>query len=127
MRRTAVLLLLLLSIAVSSTPQTANSYILPGYLYKVSFIQAAPGKLLELIDLQKARNARTDTGDEPALWMRHSQGDRWDLMLILPMGAFSQYYSRQRVEKRMLVESKDTTVQKFSDDIAWQEDLFAYG
>src|SRR5262249_11687720 len=46
------------------------------YLYKVSLVQAAPGKLVELIDLYKARAAAMkETGDEAPLWMRHSQGD----------------------------------------------------
>ena len=88
----------------------------PPYLYKVSFIQAAPGKLLELIDLQKARNVRNDSGDEYSFWMRHSQGDRWDLMIVYPMGSYAEYYKPERIAKRAAAESKNG--QKFRDDIA---------
>jgi hypothetical protein len=94
-------------------------------MYKVSFIQAAPGKLLELIDLQKARDARNDSGDRAPFMMRHSQGDRWDLMLVFPMGEYSDYYTVKRIEKRLSALNKDAA--KFDADIAWREDLFVYG
>src|SRR6476646_12092072 len=56
------------------------------YLYKVTLVQAAPGRLLDLIDLYKARAAEfKQAGDEAPLWMRHSQGDHWDLMVIFPV------------------------------------------
>ncbi len=47
------------------------------YLYKATLLQAAPGRLLELIDFCKEK-AELDqkAGDQPALWMRHSQGDK---------------------------------------------------
>src|SRR5689334_13155162 len=82
----------------------------PSYLYKTKLLQAAPGKLLDLIELQKAllteyRNA----GDEQPLMMRHSQGDRWDLLLMVPMKSYADYYSPERVSKRNQIfkESQD--------------------
>ena len=73
----------------------------PAYLYRASLVQAAPGKLLELIDLYKTlRAAASENGDEPPLWMRHSQGDRWDLLLLFPMGSHAAYYSPERIAKR---------------------------
>ncbi|HLJ90844.1 MAG TPA: hypothetical protein VKZ53_28830 [Candidatus Angelobacter sp.] len=99
------------------------------YLYKVTLVQAAPGKLTELIDLYKARSAAFQkAGDEAPFWMRHSQGDHWDLMLLFPIGSYSDYYRPDRVQKRSQAEdSMATTLEKIRDDIAWQEDLFAAG
>src|SRR5271169_3103722 len=58
----------------------------PNYLYRTELIQAAPGKLVEVIDLYKKKAVLDQqAGDEPALSMRHSQGDRWDLLRLIPM------------------------------------------
>jgi hypothetical protein len=98
------------------------------YLYKVTLVQAAPGKLLELIDLYKtqaATLASKPVGDEAPLWMRHSQGDHWDLMILSPMGSYSDYYQRERAVQRAQLAAG--LADKFKADIAWQEDLFAYG
>ena len=65
-------LILAVSGAVSSAvppahPAAAASA--PAYLYKTTFVRAAPGKPLELIDLLKARMAFHDAaGDELALF-----------------------------------------------------------
>ena len=97
----------------------------PTYLYDVRLVQAAPGKLLELIDLYKARMpAYQASGDEPPFWMRHSQGDRWDLMLLFPMFSYAEYYQRDRIERR---KKADSGSERIDQCIAWQEDVFAYG
>lgn len=99
------------------------------YLYKVSLVQAAPDKLLELIDLYKARSAAyVAAGEETPLWMRHSQGDHWDLMILLPMGSYRDYYQSERIARRKKAEdSLAGSLDKLKADVAWQEDLFAYG
>lgn len=99
------------------------------YLYKVSLVQAAPGKLLELIELYKARAAMYQAaGDEAPLWMRHSQGDHWDLMILSPMASYTDYYQPERVTRRKKAEgSAAANLEKLKAEIAWQEDLFAYG
>jgi hypothetical protein len=95
------------------------------YLYKVTLVQAAPGRLLDLIDLYKARAAELkQAGDEAPLWMRHSQGDHWDLMVISPVASYAEYYQAARIAKRQQAAKLD---EKFKEQIAWQEDLFAYG
>jgi hypothetical protein len=96
-------------------------------LYKVTLVQAAPGKLLELIDLYKQRAALLKDVDEAPLWMRHSQGDHWDLMILFPLGSYSDYYAPQRMAKRNQAAQAAKLDDKFKEDIAWQEDLFAYG
>ena len=98
------------------------------YFYKVTLVQAAPGKLLELIDLYKARVAVYQAaGDEAPLWMRHSQGDHWDLLILYPIGNYSEYYQPERIAKRAQADMSANLDQKFQQDIAWQEDLFVTG
>ena len=99
------LLLIVLALFAASTRASA-----PSYLYKTTLVQAAPGRLLDLIELHKAllteyRNA----GDEQPMMMRHSQGDRWDLLLLIPMKSYADYYRPERVSKRnqTLKESQD--------------------
>jgi hypothetical protein len=98
------------------------------YLYKATLVQAAPGRLLELIDLYKSRATELkQAGDEAPLWMRHSQGDHWDLMVLFPLGSYSEYYQPERISKRQKAAQAGKLDDKFKDLIAWQEDLFAYG
>ena len=114
-------LLIILALFAVSTKASA-----PGYLYKTRLVQAAPGKLLDLIELHKSSLAEyRRAGDEQPLIMRHSQGDRWDLLLLIPMKSYADYYSPERVSKRdqLLKESHH----KLDALIAWQEDVFVYG
>src|SRR6266542_50824 len=79
-RRTAMLAFLLM-LRLCAAPPAAEAT----YLYRATLLQAAPGKLLEVLDLYKSGWPGTrDSGDEPPLGMRHSQGDRWDLLLLFP-------------------------------------------
>src|SRR5579863_3336268 len=100
----------------------------PAYLYRTELIQAAPGKLLEVIDLYKQKAALDQqAGDEPALWMRHSQGDRWDLLRLVPMKSYADYYSADRIAAREKVTRISSLPAKLHDDIEWEEDIFVYG
>src|SRR3954451_4948589 len=118
--------------AFAASPQSAKSYV-PAttqtqYLYKVTLVQAAPGRLLDLIDLYKARAAELKQGgDETPLWMRHSQGDHWDLMVLFPVGSYAEYYQPARIAKRQQAQQSANLDEKCKEQIAWQEDLFAYG
>lgn len=97
----------------------------PTYLYKVSFLRAAPGKLLELIDLFKERmTAIAAEGDARPMWWRHTQGDQWDLMIIFPMGSYSDYYSKARVARRKGAAAFEAALQGL---VSWREDLFVHG
>ena len=113
--------LIILALSAVSTSAAA-----PTYLYQAKLVQAAPGKLLELIELEKSRLTEyRNAGDDQPLMMRHSQGDRWDLLLLFPMKSYADYYSPERIAKRkqILKESQD----KLEALIAWQEDVFVYG
>jgi hypothetical protein len=100
-----------------------------GPLYRATLVQAAPGKLLELVELYKAGwPGVAGSGDEPPIGMRHSQGDRWDLLLLFPMGSEREYFAADRIEKRRRARADATAaLAKLSDDIAWQEDVFVHG
>lgn len=97
------------------------------YLYRAEMVQAAPGKFIQLVDLYAQRaNLAKVTGDTLPFVMRHSQGDRWDLLLIYPMGSYGEYYSTERTAKRKNAEAESISRQ-IQQNIAWQEDLFLYG
>jgi hypothetical protein len=97
------------------------------YLYKATLVQAAPGKLLDLIAVYKSIWAeQTKNGGEPApFWMRHSQGDRWDLLILFPAGSYRDYYQSERAAARE--KTAQPWNEKLKQDIAWQEDVFVYG
>jgi hypothetical protein len=66
------------------------------YLYEVILLRAAPGRLLELIEAYQARiDAFREAGLGEAHMMRHSQGDQWDLLLLVPMGDFERFFSAE--------------------------------
>jgi hypothetical protein len=119
MRTVLLTALLMLPVAAARAAE-------PTYLYNAKFVQAAPGRLLELIDLYKQRApGYAASGDEAPLIIRHTQGDKWDLMLLLPVGSYSEYYQSDRVTKRKQVERQFAA--KLKELIAWQEDLFVQG
>ncbi len=105
----------------------------PAYLYKTTFVRAAPGRLLELIALFKSQMAVVDaSGDERPFWWRHTQGDHWDLMLLFPMGSYADYYSKERLNRRKKVSdssslSQKEFLQKLNAFSAWREDIFVLG
>jgi hypothetical protein len=109
--------------APSSQPPASGHY-----LYRAELIQAAPGKLTELIELYKKKmQFDRDAGDEPALWMRHSQGDRWDLLRLVPMGNYPEYYKAQREAARAAAAPQSPWLATIKDDIAWEDDVFVTG
>src|SRR5947209_11090123 len=125
--RKIVAMIVFLCAAVFTSPASAATTDTP-YLYRVSLVQAAPGELLDLIDLYKTRAAAYQAaGDEAPLWMRHSQGDHWDLLILYPIGNYSEYYQPERIAKRAQADVSVNLGQKFQQDIAWQEDLFVSG
>jgi hypothetical protein len=117
-----VLLVFITSVLLAATASAAE----PNYLYKTKLIQAAPGKLLEVIDLLKSSQANyKNAGDEQPLMMRHSQGDHWDLLVLIPMKSYADYYSAERIAKR--TQTLNAAQARLDDLIAWQEDVLVYG
>jgi hypothetical protein len=105
----------------------------PTYLYKTTFVRAAPGKLLDLIALYKSRMAVEEAaGDERPFWWRHTQGDQWDLMLLFPMESYSEYYAKERGSRRKnAAEAAPLPPAEFRRRLdacsAWREDVFVLG
>jgi hypothetical protein len=98
----------------------------PTYLYKARLLQAAPGKLVEVIELLKTAQAGyNEANDEQPLLLRHSQGDRWDLLSLIPMKSYSDYYNPERTAKRAQALKQIQT--RLNELVAWQEDVFVYG
>ena len=119
--------LLFLVLATSASQLKAEE------LYKAMMVRAAPGKLLDFIQLYKGHMTfYDDAGDARPFWMRHSQGDQWDILFLFPMGSFSEYYSPQRVQKRTDafkkrgMSGKDFE-RKFYQLVAWHEEVFVNG
>jgi hypothetical protein len=117
---------LALAARLALTPAPAPA---PAYLYRTTLIQAAPGKLLEVVDLLKAGwPGSKDSGDEAPIAMRHSQGDRWDLLLLFPMGSWGEYYAPDRIaRRRKAAEAAIEELVRLSGDVEWTEDVFVYG
>ncbi len=105
----------------------------PGYLYRFAMVQAAPGRLLEVIDLFRARVAVVVAGgDEAPFTVRHSQGDHWDLLMICPMGSWSEYYSKVRLARREAAAAAAGPggagfASRLGAMLSWHEDLYVLG
>ena len=103
------------------------------HLYRVVTVRAAPGQLLDLIDLYKEqRRILEAAGDGETFWMRHSQGDQWDLLLMFPMGSFAEYYAADRVRAREQTRGTSgrtgAEIRQAIDAVStWREELFARG
>ena len=101
------------------------------YLYHFMTIRADRGKLENLLDWiaeTKASGFFEEAGQAPPYLMRHSQGDQWDLMAVVPMGSWTEFHAEDKTARRQAAQ------QKYADAlapgyalIAFSEDHFAYG
>jgi len=121
--------LVLFCLLAAAAPAAAQTQ----YLYKTVFVQAAPGKLVDLIKLYQGRMSVYDAaGDERPMWWRHTQGDKWDLMMLFPMSSYTEYFSAERAARRRKAADSsplpdEQFAQKLHEFTAWQEDLFVLG
>ena len=115
---------------VLAKPATAQE--LEGdYLYHFMTIRADRGKLENILDWiaeTKASGFFEEAGQAPPYLMRHSQGDQWDLMAVVPMGSWTEFHAEDKTARRQAAQ------QKYADAlapgyalIAFSEDHFAYG
>jgi hypothetical protein len=104
-----------------------------GYLYRTLMVRAAPGRLLEVIELFKERMpVHAAAGEQPPFMMRHSQGDQWDLLLLYPIGSFADYYTAEQSERRAhAAEGSGISESEFEraldERLSWREELFVIG
>ena len=102
-------------------------------LYRFEILQAAPGRLLELIEVSKKRAAVAVAAGDPApVVARHSQGDHWDLLLVWPMGEWWAFNEPARIARReAAIRAAGLAVEQFERQldplVAWHEDLFVRG
>lgn len=98
----------------------------PGeYVYRVEALQAAPGQMSDLMMLYRSYfDALEAAGEERPMWMRHSQGDRWDLMIIYPIGTMAGYFSQPREAARTRLASREAEMRHVT---GWREELFVRG
>ena len=107
MPKLALLCLAALALPIAAGAQQAR---LEGnFLYKVSTVRAATGSLSPLLDWVSARR------DKLPFVMRHSQGDQWDLMIVVPLETWAAFATRNR------------PIELPGELIAFEEDHFAYG
>ena len=101
------------------------------YLYKVTTIRAATGALADLLEWEaqmKGSDYYGEAGQEQPLLMRHSQGDQWDLLVIVPMQSWTDYHSRAATDKRRNASAKHAELIAGGQKLfAFYEDHFAYG
>jgi hypothetical protein len=136
MRRPILVLGLTAGILVTTAgPTTARpgAPAAPQTLYRLQMLQAAPGRLLELIDVVKKHATLTVAGGEAApVIMRHSQGDHWDLAVLWPMDDWAAYYGQARLAKREAAAgTSGRTLAELEREldplVSWHEDLYMRG
>ena len=119
---------LLLATLLAFTPVQDDSY-----LYKVTLIRAAPGRLLDVIDAYRTRVPVYDAaGEARPMMIRHSQGDLWDLMVIEPARSLTAYYAPDRVAGRVAAgQDAGVTPHAFNarlqEIVSWKEETFFSG
>jgi hypothetical protein len=102
-------------------------------LYRLQLLQAAPGRLIDLIDAVKKHTAVAAAAGEAApVIMRHSQGDHWDLAVLWPLGDWGTYYDAARSAKRDAAAKAAGIPEAGSERqldplVSWHEDLFLRG
>ena len=102
-------------------------------LYRLQMLQAAPGRLLDLIDAVKKHATLAAAGGEAApVIMRHSQGDHWDLAVLWLMDDWAAYYGPARTAKReAALKAAGRTAADLEREldplISWHEDLYMRG
>ena len=97
----AALFVLLLVLSFAGFTDDAKAQTEGEYLYKVTLLRAAPGHFNELMDaLEASFSKTTEAGDIAPFWMRHSQGDHWDFMVIYPMEDWDIYNGADRTARR---------------------------
>ena len=103
-------------------------------LYRTEMLRAAPGQLTAVIEMiQERLPVWKESHIAGPFWMRHSQGDQWDLLLLFPMGSdFQEYYSAPSRERRDAAAAKSRISEagferRLLELVAWREELFVWG
>jgi hypothetical protein len=111
------------------TPAAAIGQTEGDYLYNVTMVRAAPGHFADLVSaLEADAELREQAGDGVPFWIRHSQGDQWDFMLIYPMGDPVEFFARDRANRRAAVQGSaagEAVASRLERYTSYQEEWFA--
>lgn len=105
----------------------------PAPVYQAVMMRAAPGRLLDLVELLKSRlPVYRAAGEATPVLMRHAQGDQWDIMALIPIGSIAEHFGAERqIRWRAAVRRTgfdDGAFQrKFDEWISWREELYVTG
>lgn len=105
----------------------------PGNTYQAVFMRAAPGHLLHLIDALKARMpVYQAAGEARPVLLRHSQGDQWDLVLLVPIGSIAEQFGAERAKRWPAAATRigfddEAFGRQLNDWVAWREELYVDG
>ncbi len=95
-------------------------------LYRVELVRAAPGAFADVMALYESHfDAMEAAGAERPLWMRHSQGDQWDFLVVHPMGSWTAWYAPGPVAARRSAEAAFR--KRHNELVSWTEDTFMWG
>ena len=123
------LVLVIIAGAYSLAPSHALAQAEGDYLYRVTMLRAAPGHFVDLMAaLRESFELDEEAGDRPPFWIRHSQGDQWDFMLIYPMGGFPSFYDTDRAGQRAAVWESvrgKTLAMRLAEVTSYREEWFA--
>ena len=122
--------ILLMLLLVVSLPAIGDE--LEGdYLYGVGTFRAAPGELhalLEWIAEMRASGYYEASDRSPPFVMRHSQGDQWDLLVIAPLGSWTEHFEEDATAERAAAAVEHgELIAELDSLLAFHEDHFAYG
>jgi hypothetical protein len=126
----ALLLTIATPSAIAEHPIEARA---DSFAYRTVFYRAAPGQLLELIELLRARVQTSRAVGEPEpLLARHSQGDHWDLLYLQPIGTVAAYHDPARQQRWAQAAvasglSESDFARRAEPLVAWREELFVAG
>jgi len=125
----AMVPIVVIALSITFFPLCADAQTEGEYLYNVTLLRAAPGHFTDLIStLEQSFELIGDAGDPSPFWIRHSQGDHWDFMLIYPMGDYEDYYERARVTERASAwgdEKGQTLTGRLEAFTSYREEWFA--
>ena len=87
-------LVIAFALAAAAFPGRGEAQTEGNALYRVLLLRAAPGAFEAGMEaLRESFTLIEEAGDTAPFWLRHSQGDQWDFMLIVPLGDFAEYYA----------------------------------
>jgi hypothetical protein len=100
-------------------------------LYRIQTFRAAPGALLEFIEINQALESEgfySGWSERAPFMARHSQGDQWDIMLIHPMISYEIYFAADKLTLRKAAHNKfSRQLDRLEEITSFQEDLFTVG